>query len=48
MFLAVVASYVGVGGLKIHCVAWGNEGQRQILQMAVDQSYDHQVAEPVA
>lgn len=48
VFLAGVGSYVAVGGLKIHCVAQGNEGQSQILQMAVDQSYEHQVAEPEA
>lgn len=44
-----VGSSVGAGGQRIHFVAKADEGQSQILlQRAVDQCYEHQVAEPEA
>lgn len=46
VFQDVVGSFVGEGGQRIHCAAEVDEGRSQILlQRAVDQSYEHQVAE---
>lgn len=46
VFQDVVGSFVAEGGQQIHCVAEVDEGRSQtLLQRAVDQSYEHQVAE---
>lgn len=44
VFQDVVGSFVAEGGQRIHCVAEVDEGQT-LLRRAVDQSYEHQVAE---